>query len=172
MTLEDVDAVHRIERASFPLPWPEYAFRQELQTNRLAHYLVLRASGEAVGYGGLWMMVDEAHITTIAVLPQWRRHSVGGRLLLEMMRLARELGARVMTLEVRLSNGPARALYQRFGFHPVGIRPRYYSDNGEDALIMTTEALATPQMAARFAELEQRYTGEAPDAGQGTEEPA
>ncbi len=172
MTLEDVGAVHRIERASFPMPWPEYAFRQELQTNRLAHYLVLRASTEAVGYGGLWMMVNEAHITTIAVLPQWRRHGVGGRLLLEMMRLARELDARVMTLEVRLSNGPARALYQRFGFHPVGIRPRYYSDNGEDALIMTTQALTTPEMAALFAELEQRYGGDAPEREQATEEPA
>ena len=161
MTLDDVPDVHRIERASFPTPWPDYAFRQELQTNRLAHYLVVRVFDEAVAYGGLWMMVDEAHITTFAVLPQWRRHGVGGRLMVEMMRLARELGARVVTLEVRLSNAPARSLYQRFGFRPVGVRPRYYSDNGEDALIMTTEALDDPQMIELMAQMEKRYDVEA-----------
>ncbi len=73
MTLDDVAAVHQIERASFPVPWPDYAFRQELQTNRLAHYLVVRNGDEVVAYGGLWLMVDEAHITTFAVLPDWRR---------------------------------------------------------------------------------------------------
>ena len=164
MTLGDVPDVHRIERASFPVPWPDYAFRQELQTNRLAHYLVVRAAGEAVAYGGLWMMVDEAHITTFAVLPQWRRHGIGGRLMVDLMGLAGELNARVATLEVRLSNHPARSLYQRFGFRPVGIRPRYYSDNGEDALIMTTEPLASPQMVDRLAEMEGRYAAPAETA--------
>ena len=81
MRLEDVPAVHKIEAASFPTPWPDYAFRQELQTNRLAHYLVVRAGRETVAYGGLWLMVDEAHITTFAVLPEWRRRGVGGRLM-------------------------------------------------------------------------------------------
>ena len=160
MTLEDVNDVHRIERASFPVPWPDYAFRQEIETNRLAHYLVVRAAGEAVAYGGLWMMVDEAHITTFAVLPQWRRHGVGGRLMVELMRTAINLKARVTTLEVRLSNAPARALYQQFGFRPVGVRPRYYSDNGEDALIMTTEPLSDPSMVDRLAALEKRYDGD------------
>lgn len=173
MTLDDVAAVHRIESASFPVPWPDYAFRQELQTNRLAHYVVVRAGEETVGYGGLWLMVDEAHITTIAVLPQWRRHGIGGRLMLELLDVSRDLGARVMTLEVRLSNGAARSLYQRFGFHPVGIRPRYYSDNGEDALILTTEPLASPDMETRFAELEQRYGGTSYDGERAPpEEPA
>lgn len=160
MTVDDVPDVHRIERASFPVPWPDYAFRQELQANRLAHYMVVRVLEETVAYGGLWMMVDEAHVTTFAVLPQWRRHGVGGRLLLEMAHLARDLGARVMTLEVRLSNAPARSLYQQFGFRPVGVRPRYYSDNGEDALIMTTEPLSHPQMVQILSEMEKRY-GEA-----------
>jgi ribosomal-protein-alanine N-acetyltransferase len=161
MTLDDVPHVHRIERASFPVPWPDYAFRQEIQTNRLAHYLVVRAAGETVAYGGLWMMVDEAHITTFAVLPQWRRHGVGGRLMVELMRLARELNARVMTLEVRLSNAAARSLYSKFGFRPVGVRPRYYSDNAEDALIMTTEPLSDPTMEERFEQLLQRYDADA-----------
>ena len=161
MTVDDVADVHRIERASFPVPWPDYAFRQELQTNRLAHYLVVRVLEETVAYGGFWMMVDEAHITTFAVLPQWRRHGIGGRLMVEVMRSARDLGARIVTLEVRLSNAPARALYQQFGFRPVGVRPRYYSDNGEDALIMTTEPLSDPEMVDMMAEMEKRYGSEA-----------
>jgi [ribosomal protein S18]-alanine N-acetyltransferase len=169
MTLEDVSDVHRIERASFPVPWPDYAFRQELQTNRMAHYLVVRAAGEAVAYGGLWMMVDEAHITTFAVLPQWRRHGIGGRLMLDLMRLAQDLHARVLTLEVRLSNQPARSLYQRFGFRPVGIRARYYSDNGEDALIMTTEPINTPQMIDRIAQMEERYGSRPGEPGNASE---
>jgi len=160
MTLADVPAVHAIERASFPVPWPEYAFKQEVQTNRLAHYYVVRAGDQTVGYAGMWLMVDEAHITTFAILPLWRRRGVGGRLMVELMRAARELDARVMTLEVRLSNHPARALYGKFGFRPVGLRPRYYSDNGEDALIMTTEQLASPEMGARFAELVGLYEGD------------
>jgi ribosomal-protein-alanine N-acetyltransferase len=161
MTLDDVADVHRIERASFPVPWPDYAFRQELQTNRLAHYLVVRVLEETVAYGGFWMMVDEAHVTTFAVLPQWRRHGIGGRLMVELMRSARDLGARIATLEVRLSNAAARSLYQQFGFRPVGVRPRYYSDNGEDALIMTTEPLSDPEMVDLMAEMERRYDIEA-----------
>lgn len=157
MTLDDIPAVHRIERASFPVPWPDYAFRQEIETNRLAHYLVVRAGNEIVGYGGMWMMVDEAHVTTFAVLPEWRRRGIGARLMLAMMRLADDLGARVATLEVRLSNDAARQLYQRFGFRPVGIRPRYYSDNAEDALIMTSAPLASADMRSRLETLARRY---------------
>jgi ribosomal-protein-alanine N-acetyltransferase len=157
MTLDDIPAVHRIERASFPVPWPDYAFRQEIESNRLAHYLVVRAGGQIVGYAGMWMMVDEAHVTTFAVLPDWRRRGIGGRLMLAMVRLAGELGARVATLEVRLSNVAARELYQRFGFRPVGIRPRYYSDNAEDALIMTSAPLASDEMRKRMDAFAQHY---------------
>ena len=146
MRLEHIPAVHDIERLSFPAPWPSYAFRQELEANRMARYLVVRAGDRVVAYAGIWLMVDEAHITTFAVLPDWRRQGVGGRLLLELLELSVDLGARVVTLEVRLSNAPARRLYQRFGFRPVGVRPRYYSDNGEDALIMTTDALGSEGM--------------------------
>ena len=84
--------------------------------------------------------------------------------MLEMVRLARHLGARVMTLEVRLSNAAARSLYQQFGFRPVGVRPRYYSDNGEDALIMTTEPLADAEMVGLIGEMEKRYGSEEPAA--------
>lgn len=157
MQLADIDAVHLIEAASFPVPWPDYAFRQELQTNRLAHYLVVRVGDEIVAYAGIWMMVDEAHITTFAVLPGWRRRGVGARLLLALMASARERGARVATLEVRVSNLPARMLYARFGFAPVGVRPHYYSDNREDALIMTSAPLASRQMIERLARLAEQY---------------
>ena len=162
MGLEDVPDVHRIEAASFPMPWPDYAFRQELQTNRLAHYLVVRAGNETVAYGGLWLLVDEAHITTFAVLPEWRRRGIGGRLMVALMDLALRLNARVMTLEVRLSNRPARDLYAHFGFKPVGVRPRYYSDNGEDALIMTTEVLTGAQMTALLLKMRAKYGEDAP----------
>ena len=157
MRVEDVPEVHRIESASFPTPWPDYAFKQEIQTNRLAHYLVVKAGDETIGYGGLWLMVDEAHITTFAVLPEWRRRGVGARLMLELMRVAANLHARVVTLEVRLSNHAARSLYGRFGFKPVGVRPRYYSDNNEDALIMTTPPISTPEMRLRLADLQQQF---------------
>ena len=162
MGVEDVPDVHRIEAASFPMPWPDYAFRQELQTNRLAHYLIVRSGDETVAYGGLWLLVDEAHITTFAVLPEWRRRGIGGRLMVALMDLALRLNARVMTLEVRLSNRPARALYASFGFKPVGVRPRYYSDNGEDALIMTTEALTGAHMTALILKMRGKYGEDAP----------
>lgn len=161
MTADDIPDVHEIERASFPVPWPAYAFRQELETNRLARYVIVRAADETVAYGGIWLMVDEAHVTTFAVLPSWRRQGIGGLLMVGLLRVATGVGARLSTLEVRLSNEPARALYQRFGFHPVGLRPHYYSDNGEDALIMTTAPLDSPDMRTRIAEMAVRY-GAAP----------
>jgi [ribosomal protein S18]-alanine N-acetyltransferase len=153
MTLADLRAVHAIERASFAVPWPDDAYRNELLTNRLASYVVARAGDVVVGFGGLWVMVDEAHVTTFAVEPGWRRRGVGERLLLGLLDIGVARGAREATLEVRLSNMPARRLYEKYGFRPVGIRPRYYSDNGEDALIMTTEPLASGGMRDRIAAL-------------------
>jgi [ribosomal protein S18]-alanine N-acetyltransferase len=157
MTVGDLDDVQAVERASFPVPWPAYALRQEIETNRLARYLVVRAGGRLVAYAGIWLMVDEAHVTTFAVLPEWRRQGLGGRLMVAVMRLAQEVGARVVTLEVRLSNVPAQRLYQRFGLRPVGLRPRYYSDNGEDALIMTSPPIDEPEMRQRLEVLARRY---------------
>ncbi len=153
MRLEDLPFVQAIERASFSTPWPPHAYRNELETNRLAHYRVVRVGERIVGFAGMWMMVDEAHITTFAVDPRWRRRRLGELLLLALLDLAVEHGAREATLEVRLSNLPARRLYEKYGFRPVGLRPRYYSDNNEDALIMTTETLDAPQMRARLARL-------------------
>jgi [ribosomal protein S18]-alanine N-acetyltransferase len=153
MRLVDLETVQAIERASFSSPWPPNAYRSELETNRLANYLVARADGEIVGYGGMWLMVDEAHITTFAVHPAWRRQRIGERLLLAFLDLAMARQAHEATLEVRLSNLPARRLYEKYGFRPVGLRPRYYSDDNEDALIMTTEPLAEPRMRERLQRL-------------------
>ena len=153
MRMEDLPAVHAIEAASFDAPWPPEAYQHDLETNRLAQYLVARVGDEIAAYGGMWLMVDEGHIITFAVHPAWRRQHIGGRLLLAFLDLAGDRGAHEATLEVRLSNLPARRLYERFGFRPVGLRPRYYSDNGEDALIMTTDPLADAAMRERIARL-------------------
>ncbi|MER3418782.1 MAG: ribosomal-protein-alanine N-acetyltransferase, partial [Chloroflexota bacterium] len=149
----DLPEVEAIERASFTTPWPPNAYRSELEDNRLASYLVARVEGQVVGYAGMWLMVDEAHITTFAVHPGWRRRRIGERLLLAMLDLAAARRAREATLEVRVSNLAARRLYEKYGFRPVGIRPSYYSDDGEDAIVMTTEPLASPAMQRRLTEL-------------------
>lgn len=165
MTFDDLAAVHRIELASFSVPWPDDAYRSELGANRLASYLVVRSGDALVAYGGIWLMVDEAHVTTFAVDPAWRRQRVGETLLLALLDLALARHAREATLEVRLSNVPARRLYEKYGFRPVGLRPHYYSDNGEDALIMTTEPLTGAAMRARLAGLRAALAAAPPPAG-------
>ncbi len=168
MTVDDIAAVLEIERASFTTPWPPEAFQQEVRHNRLARYVVARQGSVVVGYAGLWLMVDEGHITTFAVHPEWRRQGVGRRLLLASIALAQELGAAHMTLEVRVSNEAAQALYAGHGFAIAGRRERYYTDDGEDAYIMTTPPLASAAMreaveAARLAAAEDaRSDGTAP----------
>ena len=171
MELEDISSVHAIERSSFTVPWPDDAYRNELLTNRLASYIVARSGDDVVGFAGLWVMVDEAHITTFAVDPRWRRRGIGERLLLALLELAVARRAREATLEVRLSNVPARRLYEKYGFRPVGIRPRYYSDNGEDALIMTTDALASPAMRERVDRLRAALESRPPDPDRAPAEP-
>jgi [ribosomal protein S18]-alanine N-acetyltransferase len=162
MAVGDLPDVQLIERASFTTPWPPQAYRQELETNRLAAYLVGTIDDEIVAYGGTWLMVDEAHITTFAVHPRYRRRRIGERLLLALMDLSIDRHAREATLEVRLSNLPARRLYEKYGFRPVGIRPRYYSDNQEDALIMTTEPLDSAPMRERIERLRSALDGAPP----------
>src|SRR5664280_2133475 len=168
MGLDDLPAVQVIERAAFSAPWPANAYRTELETNKLAHYLVVRVGDEIAGFAGLWLMVDEAHVTTFAIAPAWRRNRLAERLLVAILDIALDRQATEATLEVRLSNLPARRLYEKFGFRPVGIRPRYYRDNHEDALIMTTEPLLSPGMQARLtalgAELAALADLEPPDA--------
>lgn len=161
MTVADLPEVQAIEKASFTTPWPPQAYRSEIETNRLASYLVVRCGGRVIGYAGVWLMVDEAHITTFAVHPRWRRRGVGEHLLLALLDVAIARGASEATLEVRLSNLPARRLYEKYGFRPVGLRPRYYTDDNEDALIMTTEPLAGDAMQERLARLRAALADEA-----------
>ena len=164
MRIGDIEAVHEIERLSFSTPWPTYAFEQELSGNRLARYVVARAAGpdgeRVVGFAGVWLMVDEAHITTFGVHPEWRRLGVGRRLLLRLAELALELDAARLTLEVRVGNEVAQALYRSFGFEVAGRRPRYYTDDGEDALVMTTPYLVSPAMQAVLAAERERQARE------------
>lgn len=161
MRLADVAAVHEIERLSFATPWPAYAFEQELTSNRLARYVVARAGARVVGFGGLWLMVDEAHITTFGVHPGWRRRGVGRRMLVALFDLAWELRAARMTLEVRVGNTAAQALYAELGFEVAGRRVAYYSDDGEDALVMTTPALASIRVQQLVAGARHRVAEEA-----------
>jgi ribosomal-protein-alanine N-acetyltransferase len=159
MRLEDVPAVHEIERLSFRTPWPAHAFEQELRGNRLARYLAARAGDTVVGFAGVWLMVDDAHVTTFSVHPDWRRLGIGRQLLLNLAELSGTIGARRMTLEVRPSNLAAQALYRAFGFEIAGRRPHYYTDDGEDALIMTTPDLDDPRMRVIVEAARQRLIG-------------
>jgi ribosomal-protein-alanine N-acetyltransferase len=155
MTLDDIDPVQAVERASFPVPWPANAFKHELTQNKNAHYIVAREGDHIVGYAGLWLSLDEAHITTFAVLPEYRRRKIGERMLLSLFDRAEKLGAEWLTLEVRASNLPAQRLYEKYGFRPAGIRRRYYSDNNEDAIIMWTDRLRDRGVRDRIAKLRQ-----------------
>jgi ribosomal-protein-alanine N-acetyltransferase len=159
MALDDLPAVQEIERLSFSSPWPAYALEQELTANRLARYVVARVGDTIVAFAGVWLMVDDAHVTTFSVHPDWRRRGVGQQLLMGVADLAREIGARRLTLEVRATNEAAQRLYERFGFEIVGRRPAYYSDNGEDALIMTTPPLEHPPQARLLGALREELTG-------------
>ncbi|MGI6091924.1 MAG: ribosomal protein S18-alanine N-acetyltransferase [Negativicutes bacterium] len=140
MEAKDIDAVLEVERQSFDTPWSREAFENEVD-NDLAYYLILVNENRVIGYGGMWIIVDEAHITNIALLPAYREKGLGKRLLSAMISLAKDKGARSMTLEVRVSNTPAKKLYDSFGFEECGLRQGYYTDNNEDALIMWLKSL-------------------------------
>ena len=131
----DVDAVVRLEEASFHTPWTRADFEGELK-NPLALYLVVLEGEELIAYGGSWIVFDECHITNIAVTPSMRGAGVGTELMREILSAAAARGARSYTLEVRPSNDAAIALYRKFDFIVEGRRKRYYADTGEDALIM------------------------------------
>jgi len=187
MTLEDIPAVMAIEKAAFPIPWPEQAYRHEILENSNGHFVVVRlhhahtpshdknyGSGarsliqrligrpvstppaplQVIGFAGLWMFVDEGHISTIASRTDWRGRGVGELLLVTLLRQAQLRQAIFATLEVRVSNTVAQNLYRKYGFVEVGRRKRYYQDNGEDALIMTVENFMQPAYHAQLDALE------------------
>lgn len=141
MTMADVDAVSEIEAATFPTPWSRDAFVQEMTRNVAARYLVAEMDGRVIGYAGAWLILDESHITNIAVAESQRGKGVGRKLTAALLQYLSNLGAAYATLEVRVSNERARNLYVSLGFVSVGKRKRYYEDNGEDALLMVCEHL-------------------------------
>src|SRR3990172_2930618 len=141
MQLDDVEQVHEIDQLSFSLPWPKTTYRFELQENELARCWVAvltspEGNGAVIAMAVVWMVVDEAHIATIAVHPNYRRAGVGTQLLQHILKSAVKERMFTVTLEVRESNSVAQAMYREFGFEVVGRRPRYYHDTNEDALIM------------------------------------
>ncbi|HLO12065.1 MAG TPA: ribosomal protein S18-alanine N-acetyltransferase [Pseudoneobacillus sp.] len=136
MREEDIDQIVNIEKLSFATPWSKEAFYNELYKNQFATYLVIEDGEKIIGYCGVWIVVDEAHITNIAVLPEYRGRKLGEALLSKVIQMAKELGAKSMTLEVRVTNIIAQNLYRKFGFENGGIRKGYYTDNQEDALVM------------------------------------
>jgi len=177
MRITDLRQVMAIERTAFPTPWPVSAYHHELTQNDLSTYVVLRQRAETptghwrrlghrrlrhaatmplLGYGGFWMIVDEAHISTLAVHPEWRGRSLGELLLVALIEAAVLRGAAAATLEVRVSNEVAQGLYRKHAFAQVGRRKADNTGNREDALIRTTPRLDEPRFAARYAARKER----------------
>jgi len=190
MTADDIPQVVEIERESFPTMWPQTAYRRELQ-NKLARYIVITepprpdapeppagsvwgslrrrlvgahpAAEHLLGFIGVWMMAGEAHIVTVAVHEEYRRMGIGERLVIACIEMAMETGQESVTLEVRKSNEAARLLYEKYGFQRVGLRVRYYTDNNEDAVLMTTPDLASPAYHTLFEGLRDEHRQHNPD---------
>ena len=136
MELGDVHHVLEVERASFPTPWTTDIFYHELTDNHHAHYYVVEWEKGIIGYAGMWVVIDEAQITNIAVLPDFRGKRIGEKLFQHMLFTAVSFGTERLSLEVRESNIVAQKMYQKFGLVPGGIRKNYYTDNQEDAIVM------------------------------------
>jgi len=164
MDVADIPQVVRIEGDSFSAGWPKTAYERELTLNQTAHYIVLEREGAGlVGFAGMWCLLDEAHVVTVAVSPAERGHGYGKLLVHALLDLALDLGMQVATLECRVSNDVARALYRAYGFYDVGLRKAYYSDNREDAVIMTTEEIASAAYRERYRRLEDELTARFPE---------
>jgi ribosomal-protein-alanine N-acetyltransferase len=192
MHANDITQVMDIERESFPSMWPQTAYRRELQ-NKVARYYVITEQGDqppaevsgapglwgtirrivggeseeqedrVLGFIGIWLLVGEAHIVTVAVREEYRRMGIGERLLIAAIETALEYDQEVLTLEVRKSNDAALLLYQKYGFDRVGLRKRYYTDNNEDAVLMTTPDINAGGFVTRFDALKQQHRAMHPD---------
>lgn len=151
MRLEDLPAVIELDQRSFSLPWPESSFRFELESNELSRCWVAEIESPdtaplVVAMIVIWLIVDEAHVATIAVHPGYRRQKIAQRLLAYTLVDAYHTGAAKSLLEVRSGNEPAIRMYQRFGYREVGVRQKYYQDNGEDAVLMDLDPLNLEQL--------------------------
>jgi len=141
MTLEDVPIVHEIDTLSFSLPWPERSFHFELTENPVSRSWVAEFGGRIAAMLVLWLIIDEAHIATLATHPDFRRQGIGEQLMIAALLSARAEGAARAFLEVRAGNAAALALYGKYGFMVAGERPGYYKDNNENAILMNLEDL-------------------------------
>lgn len=155
MTDADIEAVALVERLAFGERWSVNSFKSEL-ANQLTFYHVARTDGRIIGYIGYWLILDEAHVTAVAVHPDQRGQGIGAELVLRALDDCMERGAKWMTLEVRASNIPAQRLYENFGFSTLGRRKGYYHDDREDALIMWTDNLWHTEQKEAIAAMRQR----------------
>jgi len=149
MTLADLPEVMALEKQAYAAPWPETAYRQELQYGERSHFEVVRRDGTLIGYSGMWHFVDEVHVGTLVTHPAARGAGIGELLLANIIHRAIQQGAQTVTLEVRPSNAAALRLYRRYGFAPVGCRKDYYPDH-EDALLMTTPPIQSAAYRRHF----------------------
>ncbi len=156
MRLADLEEVMRIDQRSYPVPWKKEAYLTEL-ANRAAAYFVARSADRIMGYSGEWVIMDEAHITTLACEPLYRGRRVGEKLLTALIEEAQVRRASHITLEVREGNLPAQKLYEKYGFEPVGIRRSYYSDNGENAIVMWVSDILQPAFQQKLQQRKQLW---------------
>ncbi len=133
---QDVSAIAELENKCFDTPWSRESLEKDINENDLAHYILCEVEGEPAGYAGIWFIGDEGHINNVCISPQYRRKGLASALIARLIEICKEQGVFKMTLEVRKSNQPAIELYEKHGFQEVGVRPKYYQDNGEDAVIM------------------------------------
>lgn len=152
-------SVLRIEGLVYPRPWSASLFLSEMNQRSTRCYLVARSRREVVGYAGLMMSLDDAHVTTLAVDPGWQRRRVGARLLLALTRESLARGAQNLTLEVRAGNSAARDLYRRFGFEAVGVRKGYYAESGEDAIVMWANGIDGAAYGTLLDSLDRTFAG-------------
>lgn len=145
MTLEDVDAVYAIEQATFSTPWSRQSFVDEMTTNKCARYVVAEENGRVIAYAGAWLVFEEGHITNIAVQAEERGRGVGTAVTRALMQYAANMGVQYLTLEVRKNNLAAQKMYKSLGFLELGVRKRYYEDNGEDAYLMVCQDMPPVQ---------------------------
>jgi ribosomal-protein-alanine N-acetyltransferase len=144
MRRKHIRGVMAIERQVYPRPWSPSLFLSEIHAGRTRTYLVAVQGSAVIGYGGVMCYAEEAHVTTIAVDPEQQRRKIGTRVLYELIKEAREMGAESVSLEVRMSNWGAQRMYGKFGFRPVGVRKNYYQETGEDALVMWADDIRKP----------------------------
>jgi ribosomal-protein-alanine N-acetyltransferase len=160
MRTRDLRGVLRIEHAVFPQPWSHRLFVEELAQRKTRAYRAAWVGRDIVGFAGQMFIDDESHVNNIAVDPAWQGRGLGAAIFSDLVRTALLRGARHLTLEVRVGNQPAVALYTRFGLAPVGVRPNYYPVTGDDALVMWAQDIDSAAYAARLSDIEAALAAE------------